>query len=642
MCGIAGYWARGRADKEIAAKMAAAMPHRGPDNQGVWLDDESGVALAHRRLSILDVSEHGNQPMPSHTGRFWISFNGEIYNFQQVKKDLGDGVHYKSGSDTEVMLAAFERWGVIRATERFNGMFAFAVWDREQRILYLARDRFGEKPVYYQLSSDTLLFGSELKALRAHPAFDSTKDPMALAEYFRNAYIPAPLSIYKNTRKLPVASLLVVRSTPNGLTADVVPYWSAEKTAAEGQQNRFRGTYEDAANELETLLKGIVQSRMVSDVPLGAFLSGGVDSSMVVAMMQAASTQPVKTFTIGFHDQDFNEAGYAKDVAKHLGTDHTELYVGEKELLGVVPMLSHMYDEPFADSSQIPTYLVSKVARSRVTVSLSGDAGDEFFAGYTRYWDTLAKWARLQRSPKLAREAAIMATKVWAGTLSATGLEKLGRQLPTPVDKALNPSKIRHKGEVWAIDSFDRLYLELTTFWQGNPSPVIGFDALDDIPWKPLKYRPELDLRFMMLADTMTYLPDDILVKVDRATMAVSLESRAPFLDPDLFRFVWTLPEEWLTRNNKGKLILRDVLFRYVPRQLIERPKCGFAVPAARWLRQELRDWAEDLLSERSLKSSGMLNIPLIRTRWQEHLDERVDWSAGLWATLMFQDWLRT
>jgi len=639
MCGITGYWTTQRANRATIEAMAAAMPHRGPDDQGIWLDETQGLALGHRRLSILDVSALGHQPMASATGRFLICFNGEIYNFLDIKKELGDAVRYRSGSDTEVMLAAFERWGVIPATQKFNGMFAFAVWDTHQRILYLARDRFGEKPLYYQLSPGGLLFASELKALRPHPLFDTTLDPTAVAEYFRRSFIPAPLSIFRATRKLPAGSLLVVRGMPGRLTGQLIPYWSAEETAITAEQQRFAGTYDEAAAELEKMLGQIVRSRMVSDVPLGAFLSGGIDSSMIVALMQAGSTQPVKTFTIGFQDKEFNEAPFARDVAAHLGTDHTELYVGERELLDVVPLLPQMYDEPFADGSQIPTYLVAKVARSRVTVSLSGDAGDEFFAGYRHYWDTLAKWARHQRMPRVARRAAIEATKAWAGTLAFSGLEKMGSRLPSPFDKALNSSKIRHKGEVWAIDSFDRLYLELITQWQGSPSPVLGVDALDDLPWKPMVRRPSTNLRFMMLADTLSYLPDDILVKVDRATMAVSLESRAPFLDPHLFRFLWTLPQEWLLRESTGKRLLRDVLYKYVPRELIERPKRGFAVPAGRWIREELRDWAEDLLSEPALNDSGLLNAELIRRRWAEHTARQVDWSHGLWTVLQFQAW---
>lgn len=642
MCGIAGFWTRHSPDPGTIKAMTAAMPHRGPDDHGFWLDEPAGVALGHRRLSILDVSALGHQPMASASGRFFICFNGEIYNYLEIKKELGEEVRYRSGSDTEVMLAAFERWGVIPATQKFNGMFAFAVWDAHQRVLYLARDRFGEKPLYYQLGGDGLLFASELKSLRTHPLFDPTLDAEAVAEYFRRSFIPAPLSIYRRTRKLPAGALLVVRGAPGSLTGQVAPYWSAEDTALAAEQDRFSGTYEDAGAHLEAMLRGIVGSRMVSDVPLGAFLSGGIDSSMIVALMQAVSSQPVKTFTIGFQDKEYNEAGFAREVAAHLGTDHTELYVSERELLDVVPLLARMYDEPFADGSQIPTYLVAKMARSRVTVSLSGDAGDEFFAGYRHYSDTLAKWARRQMTPGVARRAAIGATKAWAGTLAFSGLEKVGSRLPAPFDKAMNASKIRHKGEVWAIDTFDRLYLELICQWQGTPSPVLGVEALDDLPWRPMRRRPSTDLRFMMLADTMSYLPDDILVKVDRATMAVSLESRAPFLDPHLFRFLWSLPEEWLLRGQTGKRLLRDVLYRYVPRDLIERPKRGFAVPAGRWIREELRDWAEDLLSERALKESGLLHAGLIRKRWAEHTARQVDWSHGLWTALQFQAWRRS
>jgi asparagine synthase (glutamine-hydrolysing) len=641
MCGIAGYWTEQRAELQLVEQMAAAMPHRGPDHQGAWVDEAAGVALGHRRLSILDVSASGNQPMASASGRFWISFNGEIYNFGEIKQELGPGVSYRGSSDTEVMLAAFERWGVLEATGRLNGMFAFGVWDSVERVLYLGRDRFGEKPVYYQANRAGVVFASELKALRRHPLFDSTIDSEAVGRYFRESVVPAPQSVYRNTKKLPPGCVLVVRRGDYGFESRVTRYWSSEDAALSAAGAGYRGSYADAVAELEELLTGIVRSRMVADVPLGAFLSGGIDSSMIVALMQKASSRPVKTFTIGFHDKAYNEAEYARAVARHIGTEHTELYVGEAELLGTVPLLHRMFDEPFADSSQIPTYLVAKMAREHVTVSLSGDAGDEFCAGYRWYPNTLGKWMRLRRAPAVARRAGVAAARLYSALLRGSLVERLGGGLPEPFNKAFNARKVAHKGEIWSVDCFERFYLEARSSWQGEPSPVDGLGALNELEWKPLGRRPASDLRYMMLVDTVTYLPDDILVKVDRATMAVSLESRAPFLDPELYRFLWSLPDEWLFRGRRGKLLLREVLYRHVPRPLMERNKKGFAVPMARWLRQELRDWAEDLMSERALGQSGLLNVKLIRQRWQEHLRQQVDWSTELWIVLQFQDWYR-
>ncbi len=642
MCGIAGFWDfSGSAVEDLGetvARMAGTLRHRGPDDQGIWVDKANGVALGHRRLSILDLSVEGNQPMFSRTGRFAIVFNGEIYNFQILRSEL-DGP-YRGHSDTEVMLAAFEQWGVEQSLRRFNGMFAFALWDRDARALFLGRDRLGEKPLYYAWSGKRFLFGSELKALCAHPDFAGEIDRDSLALFIRHNYVPAPYSIYKGVSKLPPGTFLCLDA--GSVQNPVKPrhYWSARQAADAGLAQGFAGSDEDAREQLDTLLRDAVNIRMVADVPLGAFLSGGIDSSTIVAMMQAQSSRPVKTFSIGFHERDFNEAGFAKDVAKHLGTDHTELYVTSQEAMSVIPRLPMMYDEPFADSSQIPTFLVSKLARQKVTVSLSGDGGDELFGGYTRYAWGQQIWNSVGWAPGIVRRAAGTLLQTVSPTTWSALFAKADFLVPHKLRQSRPGDKLTKLGMVIKAADPESMYGKLIALCDDPTAVVLGAAE----PPTVLTQRGDwIDSDFthrMMYLDTMSYLPDDILVKLDRASMAVSLESRVPFLDHRVLEFAWRLPLQMKARLGQGKWILRRVLDQYVPAKLIDRPKIGFGVPIQTWLRGPLRDWAEDLLDGNRLRQDGYLSPGPIRRKWQEHLCGQRNWADTLWGVLMFQAWL--
>jgi len=583
--------------------------------------------------------------MISESGRYVIVFNGEIYNFQELRAELERlpavfRPSFRGHSDTEVMLAAFERWGVEEALRRFNGMFAFALWDRRERVLHLARDRFGEKPVYYGWAGNVFLFGSELKALRAHPEFRPDISREAVMLLLRYGYIPAPYSIYKGVSKLPPASWL---SLPlSGPTEpQPVEYWSVRDVALRGCAAPFPGTEQEAIVELEGLLRDAVRIRMVADVPLGAFLSGGIDSSVVVALMQAQSGQRVRTFTIGFHESGYNEAVFAKAVAGHLGTEHTELYVTPEKARNVVPNLPTLYDEPFADSSQIPTFLVSQLTRRYVTVSLSGDGGDEVFGGYPRYFWANLLWRKLAWVPPTARRAlggAMRSVPLLAWELLFRGLNSLapaGLDVQNPVDR------IQKLANLLAADNSEALYFRLLSHWD-SPAAIVRGGCEPSTILSSLNGAagiPDFTLR-MMLLDTLSYLPDDILVKVDRASMAVSLESRAPFLDHRLVEFAWRLPTHFRTRHGQGKWILRQVLSHYVPHELFERPKAGFGIPIYAWLRGPLRAWAEELLDESRLRREGYFDPAPIRRKWTEHLSGRRNWFSPLWNVLMFQAWL--
>jgi asparagine synthase (glutamine-hydrolysing) len=646
MCGIAGFLdPRGTTDRaslEAAARgMARAIAHRGPDDEGAWADADAGIALGHRRLSIVDLSPEGHQPMASATGRYVIAFNGEIYNFEAIRAELdaaADAPRWRGHSDTEVMLAAFERWGVDGALTRLNGMFAFALWDRQARTLHLARDRMGEKPLYYGQVGGRFAFGSELKSLRALDGFDCPVDRDALALYLRFGYVPAPRSIHAGIAKLAPATRAEVRVDANGsFDLRTFRYWDLDAVARAGLAAPFGGSDDEARDELARRLEHSIGLRMVADVPVGAFLSGGVDSSLVVAVMQRLSSRPVRTFTIGFDDPAFDEAPFARDVARHLGTDHTEVYVTGREALDVVPSLPAMYDEPFADSSQVPTYLVSRIARAHVTVSLSGDAGDELFAGYERYVrsDSLA---RLPASVRRAGGAVLRAATPARAGAFAEAAQKL---LPPRLRFARPAEKLAKLERVLGAADARALYEGLVTQWRGERVPVL---AGADVAASGLLSRigdPALDYAsWMMLADMHTYLPDDILVKVDRAAMAVSLETRVPLLDHDLVAWAWTLPLALKLRDGRGKFLLRTLLDRYVPRTLIDRPKRGFAVPLAEWLRGPLRDWAEHLLDPQRLSEQGFLDAARVRARWQEHLAGTRDAQDELWTALTFQAWL--
>lgn len=645
MCGIAGLvdWGGGGVDaseaREIVSAMTDALRHRGPDDAGAWVDPVAGVALGHRRLSIIDLSPLGHQPMHSADGRYVITFNGEIYNFRALYHELsGLGHRFRGHSDTEVLLAAVSEWGVRPAVERFNGMFAFALWDRAQHALHLVRDRAGEKPLYYGWVGGALVFGSELKALLAYPQFRPEIDREALVSFLRLGYVPAPHTIYRGVAKLPPATILSVRLGDSHAVAPV-EYWSAREAAARGLADPFRQPADHVVDEFAALLSDAVKIRMEADVPLGAFLSGGVDSSTIVALMQTQSTRPVKTFTIGFEEARYNEAHHAAAVARHLGTEHVELYATPAEALAVIPRLPTLYDEPFADSSQIPTYLVSALTRQHVTVSLSGDAGDELLGGYRRYVRGPALWHGLSWAPAPLRRALTRALSVRHSTLARSVNPLVARW----TGKRSFTERCRQAQEVLALRSATDLYRYMMSFWKQPAAVVLGARAAQLSTTHPLPAGVDADVRQLwMYLDLVTYLPDDILVKVDRASMAVSLESRIPLLDHRVIEFAWRLPPAFKVRAGTGKWILRQVLYRHVPKQLVERRKQGFAVPLAAWLRGPLRPWAEALLDERRLRAEGFFDPRPIREKWTAHLAGRTSWDYDLWTVLMFQAWLDT
>ncbi len=643
MCGIVGFLgSAGSAaqDAIVARRMADLIRHRGPDDDGVWADAEAGIALAQRRLAIIDLTPAGHQPMHSSCARYVIVFNGEIYNYEDVRRQLdGEAAHpWRGHSDTEVLVEAVARWGLKRALETCVGMFAFALWDRRERTLILARDRLGEKPLYYGRIGKSFAFASELKAFRAHPAWSPEVDRNAVALLMRYNYVPAPYSIYKGVQKLRPGHFLVLADGDR--EPRIESYWSARDAAERGRAHAFEGSPDEAVTALETLLKQSIKGQMMADVPLGAFLSGGIDSSAVVALMQSMSTQPIRTFTIGFHQTEYNEAKQAKEVARHLGTDHTELYVSEREAMDVIPNLPEIYCEPFSDSSQIPTYLVSKLARQSVTVSLSGDGGDELFSGYTRYAFAEEFWKKLARVPHSLRRA----TAGLATLPSPAIYDRLAGPLMTLMPEHRRygrlGDKVHKAAGLLSMRTPEEVYLYLCSHWNKPADIVIGgrelptmLTGLDRLPNLPG------NVERMMYVDLMSYLPDDILAKVDRAAMAVSLETRVPMLDHRVVEFALSLPLAMLRAENKTKWPLRQLLYKHVPRALVERPKMGFGVPIDSWLRGALRDWAEDLLSETRLKADDFFDPAPIRLAWQEHLSGRRNNQYLLWDVLMFQAW---
>lgn len=644
MCGFTGFLSTtGGVDcthaQDLLRHMANEIVHRGPDSDGYWVDPAAGIGLAHRRLAIVDLSPAGAQPMASASGRYVLAFNGEIYNHHHIRKALereGNLVApWRGHSDTETLLAGFDTWGLVATLQRAIGMFAIALWDRELRTLTLARDRLGEKPLYYgwqgQGRGAAFLFGSELPALRRHPAFTAEINRDALSLYMRHNCIGGANSIYSGISKLLPGHLLTVSSSaPEPVLR---AWWSGADVAAQGVAQSFTGSPDDAVTALEALLRDAVGQQMMADVPLGAFLSGGVDSSTVVALMQAQSSRPVRTFSIGFHEEGYNEAEHAKAVANHLGTDHTELYVTPEEALAVIPKLPTLYSEPFADSSQIPTFLVSQLARQHVTVSLSGDAGDELFCGYTRYQMTAGVWDKVSLLPRPLRQlAAGVITAVPPGAWDKVGglvsMSRLGDKL--------------HKGAgLMGSRTVADLYRGMVSHWPDPDSLVLGaHEPATVLTSAPPAFKSLSAVERMMALDMLSYLPDDILAKVDRAAMGVSLETRVPMLDHRVVEFAWSLPLDYKLRGGVTKWPLRQVLYRHVPRELIERPKMGFGVPIDHWLRGPLREWAETLLAEPRLRSEGFFDPAPIRQKWVEHLSGQRNWQYHLWDVLMFQAWL--
>ena len=636
MCGIAGFLSPGLSSDAATSRleaMAGVIAHRGPDGSGAWFDAATGLGLAHRRLAIIDLSPAGAQPMVSASERFVTVYNGEIYNFEEIRRDLtsiGRAPDWRGHSDTEVMLAAFEAWGVRETLPRLNGMFALAVWDRQSRTLTLARDRFGEKPLFYGHMAGSLIFGSELKSLTTWPDFTKEVDREALCQFIRFSYVPAPRSIWRGIAKLSPSHFAEFNERGELTTLDA--YWSLTDVATRNAANPLPEGPE-LVDLLEQKLLRAVGLRMMADVPLGAFLSGGIDSSAIVALMQAQSSRPVKTFTIGFGESNYNEADHAKAVAAHLGTEHHEMYVSPSDGLNIIPQLGRIWDEPFSDSSQIPTLLLSKMTRQHVTVSLSGDAGDELFGGYHRYLHAMSIWKRMQSMPyplrraagRLATNHAVANSVGWvAGFLPGMRNLHLADRLP----------KV---GQVLGEQDPLGLYRRLVSHADRPDEIVLG--AAEPNPMSP---GPAFaDFRnTMMLQDSLNYLPNDILVKVDRASMAVSLESRVPFLDPDVAELAWRLPLTAKFSGGQGKHILRQVLYRHVPRQLIERPKMGFGVPIDSWLRGPLREWGEALLDESKLRQQAFFDPAPIRRMWVEHVSGRRRWHYHLWDYLMFQLWL--
>ncbi len=646
MCGIAGFVSGGRNRGELTSickLMVEQIRHRGPDASGVWCAPSHRVALGHARLSILDLSTNGNQPMHSVSERYVMVFNGEVYNFAALRAELEqEGFSFRGHSDTEVMLAAFECWGVKQALMRFVGMFALALWDNVQHTLFLARDRMGEKPLYYGWSGGQFLFASELKAISAHPGFIGKINRDALTLFLRHNYVPAPYSIWRGINKLTPGTFLSLSQGAD--EPEIEEYWSIDDAITSGgAQSLFRGSADEAVDELDSRLAASVADQMVADVPLGAFLSGGIDSSAVVALMQAHSSRPVKTFSIGFHEEFYNEAKHAKAVARHLGTEHHELYVTPNQAMDVISQLPRLYDEPFADSSQIPTFLLAQMTRQHVTVSLSGDGGDELFCGYNRYDWARALWDKFDRVPVSVR----------------TGIARLMTSLPPrnwdrlfSIILPLLPGKYRygspgdklHKvAELFSVQTPEQIYHQLVSHWK-KPSDVVigGSEPLTVLTER--RHHPEFSSfeDRMMYLDQLSYLPDDILVKVDRAAMGVSLETRIPMLDHRVVEFAWSLPLNYKLRKGQTKWPLRQVLYRYVPKELIERPKMGFGVPIDKWLRGPLRDWAEALLDNKRLQEEGYFNPTPIHDKWREHLSGRRNWAYYLWDILIFQAWLES
>jgi len=643
MCGLAGFLSAGELAPQAflgdLQRMAASLRHRGPDDEGCWHDARAGIALCHRRLAIIELSALGHQPMSSASRRYTIVYNGEMYNYRELRAELvARGHRFVGNSDTEVLLACIESWGIRAALERCMGMFAFALWDGERRELHLARDRFGEKPLYYGVCNGTLLFGSELKALRQHSAWRDEIDREALALLMQHDFVPAPYSIFRNVHKLLPGSLLTARASGGGFDLREQRYWSPEPLFEAAARESPQLTAAQSVELIDGALSRAIERQMVADVPVGAFLSGGTDSSLVVAYLCKVASQPVRTFSIGFTEPEYDEAPYARSVARHLGTEHTEYILTPRDCLDVIPQLPRIYDEPFADPSQIPTYLVCRLARRAVTVALSGDGGDELFGGYRRYAIALAKWRAMKRLPAAVRvggSALMERLPLGALELAARPAALLwGRRGEQGFADRLHEHSSR-----WKAATLRDFYDTGLRRWSSQPL-VLGVspDAGVRGGGGP---RCADGLKQMMHLDTCDYLPNDILVKVDRAAMAVSLETRVPLLDPEVACAAWRIPSSVLQRDGRGKWVLRELLRRHIPDALVDRPKKGFAVPIAQWLRGELRPWAADLLDGYRLRQEGYLDASLVQRRWRQHVDGSTNWASHLWNVLAFQSWLQ-
>jgi asparagine synthase (glutamine-hydrolysing) len=652
LCGFAGFISNNlinsQARHNILKMMGKSLLHRGPDQSGEFNYLKRGLSLVHQRLSILDTSENGRQPMSSPSGRFVIAFNGEIYNYKELKSEIQKSDFnvndWNSDSDTEVLLRSIEIWGLEKTLIKIVGMFSFALIDMENNELYLARDRIGEKPLYYGCQKGSFIFGSELKALRVHSDFENIIDRNSIALQLRFSSIPAPFSIYKGIKKLLPGSFIKLPLSNNIFQIEDIPsptpYWKLSNIITEGKSKVFMGSDNDALSQLDQLLHKSIQQQMLSDVPLGAFLSGGIDSSSIVAIMQAQSDKPIKTFTIGSDDQSFNEAKHAKSIAEYLQTDHTELYVSAQDALNTIPLIPRVYDEPFSDFSQIPTLLLSELAKKQVTVSLSGDAGDELFGGYNRYIGVNNWWPKINSMPYWLR--IFLSSKILSiSPLTWEGFEELSSKVISkriPVGGLSN--KMQKVGSVLGVKDESELYNHFVSNWS-FPEEVVLKAVEPIIPNIADEINFDDTISKMMAMDTMKYLPDDILVKLDRAAMSVSLETRVPFLDHRIIEFAWTLPLSMKIRSGQGKWILRQLLDKYVPNKLTERPKTGFNLPIDKWLRGPLKDWAEELLDEKRLIREGYLNPLPIRQKWDEHISGKYNWQHQLWDILMFQSWLK-
>lgn len=638
MCGITGFISHNSMRNDFMSavinKMTDSLNHRGPDGSGIWIDDARGVALGHRRLSIIDLSEHGKQPMMSDCGRYILVYNGEIYNYDEIKKELdeSESINWQSNSDTEVVLNAVKIWGLEKAINKFIGMFAFALWDKNESCLYLVRDRLGIKPLYWTCMNNNFVFASELKAFTLYPDLKLDLDLNSLASYMRHNYIPESQTIYKDVNKLLPGSYLVYKKNhePN-----YKKYWDLKNFTGINHKLKDISNEELILAETERLLSDAVNKRMIADVSLGTFLSGGIDSSTVVALMQKNSMSSVKTFSIGFNEASFNEAQYAKDIAAHLGTEHTEFYISDKDAMDVIPLLADIYDEPFSDSSQIPTFLVSKLTREHVTVALSGDGGDEVFAGYNRYFfaNNISKKLKLMTGPGRYLLKNIIEN------VSISSWDKLFELMPKKYSVPQAGDKLYKLASAISKNELD-VYKHLVSHWDEIDSLVPGATCYDGI--FSTDYSSQLKNGFveaMQYIDTKTYLPDDILTKVDRASMAVSLEVRVPLLDHRLIEYAWSLPLSMKMKNGKSKWLLRQILNKYVPESLVDRPKMGFGIPIGQWLSGPLRDWAESLLDEKKIREQGVLNYEPIKLKWEEHLSGKRNWQYHIWDILMFQAW---